>query len=309
MERNFNNIHIALASDARGVLAMATTIVSALHNKNVDNFYIFYLFLASDVNSDLQEKLKACVKGFEESCQINLIDLKDKFSNVKTSNYITYAAYFRLLIPSFLPDLKKIIYMDIDILVRHDLKELWDFDVGENYIAGVPNYYGVVKDRKRHLQAGILSTDFCINSGVLLMNLEKMREDGIEQKCLAKIDINKSPDDQFILNIVCCPEIAFLPSKWNMTKKKIMSYDGYIRRYDIFCSPGELNDAWNNPAIFHWTGPEKPWKYYDIPFAHEWFRYYLKTQIGSEILQRKACVSGIKKIIRSIMAFLRDGTA
>jgi len=259
----------------------------------------------------LQQKLKDCAKGFEESCQINLIDLKDKFSNINLGNYITYAAYFRIMLPSLLPNLEKIIYIDTDTLVREDLSELWDFDIGENYIAAVPNYYGGVTQRKKHKRAGFLSTDFCINSGVMLMNLKEWRTNDIEQKCLAKIGDKKlckiEAGDQVILNFVCYPKIAFLPCKWNVTESKIRSYNGYIRRYDIFYSAGELNEAWNNPAIFHWTGPKKPWKYYDVPLAHEWFRYYIKTPM-KEPLQREANIkNGIKNIIRLLIGFWRDG--
>jgi lipopolysaccharide biosynthesis glycosyltransferase len=309
-----NKIHISLASDARNVSAMGVAIVSALHNKNADNFYVFHLLLAGEVNDDLQKKLKDCAKGFEESCQINLIDLKDKFSNMDLGSYITSAAYFRMMLPSLLPDLEKIIYIDTDTLVRQDLKELWNFDIGENYIAAVPNYYGGVIQRKKYKRAGFLSTDFCINSGVMLVNLKEWRANDIEQKCLAKIGNEKlckiETGDQVILNFVCYPKVAFLPCKWNVAENKMRSHNGYIRRYDIYYSAGELSEAWNKPAIFHWTGPKKPWKYYDVPLAHEWFRYYIKTPLGIECgaLPRESSIGGIvKNLIRLIIGFWRDG--
>jgi lipopolysaccharide biosynthesis glycosyltransferase len=303
-----NKIHIALASDSRGAQAMATTIVSALHNKNTGNFYTFHLFLAGEISGDLQQKLRACAKGFEESCQINLIDLKDKFSDIKLSNHVTYATYFRLLIPSSLPNLAKIIYIDIDTLVRQDLEGLWNFDVGENYIAAVPDYYGIIEERKKYEQAHLPDMDFYINAGVLLMNLERMRQDSIEQKCLAKVGDKNLYDDQVILNFICYPKIAFLPCKWNVLPGNVVGYRGHIRRYDILYSPGELNDAWANPAIFHWGGPGKPWKYYDVPLAHEWFRYYLKNPMSGAPLQRKPynTVKGkFKNLLKNIAGFLR----
>lgn len=307
-----DKIHISLASDGMGVLAMATVIVSALHNKDADSFYVFHLFLSGDVNSESQQKLRDCAKGFEESCQINLVDLKDKFNNIKANNHITFATYFRFLISSSLPDLEKIIYIDIDILVRHSLKELWNFDIGENYIAGVLDYLGGyfndMARRKKRMQAGFKSLDFYVNAGVLLMNLKKMRADCIEQKCLEKVGDKNLSDDQIILNFICYPKIAFLPCKWNFTENKMRSHNGYIRRYDIFYSPGELNEAWANPAIFHWIGYRKPWKYYDIPLAHEWFRYYLKTPMGGEFLQREASMkSKIRRFFQSLVGVWRDG--
>jgi lipopolysaccharide biosynthesis glycosyltransferase len=126
----------------------------------------------------------------------------------------------------------------------------------------------------------------------------------IGNKDLCKIEAG----DQVILNFVCYPKIAFLPCKWNVTESKMRSYNGYIRRYDIYYSAGELDEAWVNPAIFHWTGPQKPWKYYDVPLAHEWFRYYLKTPMGGELLQRETSVKGkIRNLIRIVIGYLRDG--
>jgi lipopolysaccharide biosynthesis glycosyltransferase len=307
-----DRIHISLASDSNGIHAMATAIVSALHNKNSSNFYVFHLFLSGEVEGDLQQKLRDCIKGFESSCQINLLNLKDKFSNITLASWATYVTYFRLVIPSSLPNLERIIYIDTDILVRHDLSELWNFDIGENYIAAVPDsfggYFSDAAKRKERMKAGFTDLNFYINAGVLLMNLKKIREDNIEQKCLEKVGDKRLRDDQFILNYICYPKIAFLHCKWNFTENKMRSYNGYIRRYDIFYSPGELNEAWSNPAIFHWIGPKKPWKYYDLPLAHEWFRYYLKTPMGGEILQRETCMKGkIRRFIQGIIGLWRDG--
>ncbi|GBU23582.1 glycosyl transferase [Fibrobacteria bacterium R8-3-H12] len=307
-----NKIHISLASDARNVAAMATAIVSSLHNKNADDFYVFYLLLAGEVGIDLQKKLHDCAVGFEESCEINFIDLKDKFSNIDLGCYITYAAYFRIMLSSILPNLEKIIYIDTDTLVRQNLTELWNFDIGENYIAGVPSFSWQYH-RAKYKRANFLTTDFCINSGVMLMNLKEWRANGIEQKCLDKIGDKKlgkiEKGDQVILNFVCYPKIGFLPCKWNMSYDKIQNYNGYLRKYDLFFSAGELNDAWNNPAIFHWTGPRKPWMYYNVPLAHEWFRYYIKTPFAhNRHLQRTSCIkSKFSELIRIAMSIIKSG--
>lgn len=306
-----NNIHIALASDSINIPAMATSVVSALHNKNKDSFYIFYLLIAGEVSNDLREKLKNCISGFEKNCQINLIDLGNKFNNINLGNYISYAAYFRLVLSSLLPNLEKIIYIDTDTIVKQDLNELWYFDIDENYIAGVPAIWGGKLGGEVLYKAGFKSTDFFINSGVLLMNLIEWRKNDIEQKCLAKIGDKElckiERGDQIILNFICYPNIGFLPVKWNMNKDFIQNFNGYFRKGDTFYSAGEINEAWNNPAIFHWTGPNKPWLYYDVPLAHEWFRYYNKTPFGDKPLQRKSCIkSNFRKSIKNLIRIIRN---
>ena len=311
-DTKLNEINIALASDLNNIHALATAVVSALHSKNKDSRYIFYLLLSGEVDDNLLKKITNCAKGFEECCQINFLNLKDKFNNIDLKSYITYAAYFRIMLPSLLPCVKKIIYIDTDTIIRCDLKELWDFNIDKNYIAAVPNYLGMIINRKTYIKAGFKSMEFYINSGVMLMNLEEWRANNIEQRCLEKIgDKNLckiDTGDQVIINLICYPNIAFLPCKWNMSCNKVRSYNGYIRMYDIFCSPGELSESYNNPAVFHWNGPNKPWIYYDVPLAHEWFRYYIKTPFCNNHLQRKSSIKGkTRNFIRKVLNTLRNG--
>lgn len=52
----------------------------------------------------------------------------------------TIGAMFRLMLPEVLPNLNKIIYLDADIFVNTDIKELWDIDMTNYYFAGVPDH-------------------------------------------------------------------------------------------------------------------------------------------------------------------------
>src|SRR5437763_16981533 len=48
------------------------------------------------------------------------------------------ATYVRLLIDQLLPaDLERVIYLDVDLIVRSDLSELWHFDLNGKTIAAV----------------------------------------------------------------------------------------------------------------------------------------------------------------------------
>ena len=45
------------------------------------------------------------------------------------SGYITIDTYFRYLIPEAVPDLKKAIYLDVDVIVQSDIEELYNFSL------------------------------------------------------------------------------------------------------------------------------------------------------------------------------------
>jgi lipopolysaccharide biosynthesis glycosyltransferase len=87
---------------------------------------------------------------------------------------------FRLLIPEVLP-LDKVIYLDCDIVVNMDIRELWDIPLEDRSIAAVPDR-GKMKPYRRFSSTGLrLWLIACdrgkyINSGVLLMNLSRIRE-------------------------------------------------------------------------------------------------------------------------------------
>ena len=44
---------------------------------------------------------------------------------------------FRCSLPELLPNLNRIIYLDADLFVNRDIKELWDVDICEYCLAGV----------------------------------------------------------------------------------------------------------------------------------------------------------------------------
>ena len=65
------------------------------------------------------------------------------------------------------PDLKRIIHLDGDTLIRKDLLEMYNFPFNDNYILGFPFYMPYVMDK-----FGINSTHY-ITVGCILYNTEK----------------------------------------------------------------------------------------------------------------------------------------
>lgn len=101
-----------------------------------------------------------------------------------------------------LPD--KIIYLDTDIMLNGNIKELFDYDI-ENY------ELGVVKDRYGHI---FISPSY-FNSGVLLMNLKKIRETKLFERVIDMCTIKKMGfPDQSALNKLCKHKL-YLPRRFN----------------------------------------------------------------------------------------------
>ncbi len=126
-----------------------------------------------------------------------------------------YVPYYRLNLADILKDLERVIYMDSDIVVTGDLSKLFDMKLrNDNYIAGV-------NDMDFEKLSENISTNGYINSGVILFDLKKIREDNLDvlQKCreiLFEKKVQLSPCiDQDLINIVFNNHIEFLEERWN----------------------------------------------------------------------------------------------
>ncbi|MCD8078015.1 MAG: hypothetical protein LUE63_06535 [Lachnospiraceae bacterium] len=78
------------------------------------------------------------------------------------------------------PDLpERLLYLDNDVLCRQDCSGFYHQDMEGCELAGVPDYYG-----KWFFRRHLLHMDY-VNSGVLLLNLPRIRETGLFARCRA----------------------------------------------------------------------------------------------------------------------------
>jgi len=180
--------------------------------------------------------------------------------------YITGAAYYRLLIPEALPQLDRCLYLDCDVVALGDIAELWDIKMPEAAIAAVRDCY---VDRENLKKYENIKCYF--NSGVLLMDLRRWRNLHYIEKCLrlaSNPELHKRFADQDLLNIAFCDEVHVLHPRWNIqTGQKPM------------CKTMSLADDWREwweicqaPKIAHFTSERKPW---NMEMKHRWsFEYW-----------------------------------
>jgi lipopolysaccharide biosynthesis glycosyltransferase len=132
--------------------------------------------------------------------------------------------YLRLFIPSFIPkEVEKILYLDVDMIVRKDLSTLFATDLGDNIVAAVQdprlltfdNSWGGVKNYE---ELGIPGKTHYFNSGLLLMDAQKWRDEQIAEKTVECINNNQkyvNYPDQYGLNVVLANRWFELDTRWN----------------------------------------------------------------------------------------------
>lgn len=271
-----NTIPIAMATDNDYAHVTLVSIVSALENADKDTNLKFYLMVSGDFSEDNKLKIQK-VNDKVKNGEIEIINMGDSFNEFYKGQWGT-AMYYRLKLPSILKHEDKCIYLDGDTLVLKDLKSMYDLDISKDYVAGVPNL--LRKNNGLEKRLNIPDMNNYIVSGVLLMNLAKMREDNIENKFSELLVNNLSNPrflfpDQDVISIACHGKIYDLPFKYGIPSNYLRFYDK--SKFDGIMSEEDLLSAKKELAIIHFTGHPKPWKKSAEPQSRNmWLKYEQK---------------------------------
>ena len=217
--------------------------------------------------------------SFVAKCAGDLhVDIRDCTKNslpgVRRGRHVTNAAYLLFLIPTELSGVTRALYLDSDLLIRRDLRPLFGLDLGGRSTAGARAgsrpFIGSPGAYPKWREMGLDPTAPTLNSGVLLMDLEKWRERAIGVRSLGfaqRFGGELRWADQGALNAVLQGDWSTLPPTWNATSGV---FDDDKGLYAVE-SPALIDAARRNPAIVHFTGAAKPWMHgVDRPFTEEW---------------------------------------
>ena len=205
--------------------------------------------------------------------------------NLTDYYYFSQAAMYRLLIP-FMIKSDRAIYLDIDTVVRKDIKTLWDKKI---------DLAGAVIDpcdlfHNKRLAHG---AECYFNSGVILFNSKKIREtmpDYKERILQAQKDFNLDLKDQDIFNIVFKEHITNVGYEFNIDAHNLHEDD------ETKATTKAKDKAFKDPTIVHCMGKEKWWNFQGIAFGEEWDSY-AREYIPK---YRKTCIkSGEMLIVRN----------
>lgn len=190
-----------------------------------------------------------------------------------THKYITPTTYCRLFIQDIIPqEVDKVLYLDGDIIVVSDIKDLWATELSENLVGAVSDE---VNGYEQYYQRfGFPENHIYFNAGVLLINLKEWRGNNVKQKALDYIS-QPHPQldnaDQDILNVLCCERIKELPLRYNMQDALLRRHVPNIRKEVSSAIENEIC----NTNILHFSCVKKPWQ---IRCIHPAKRIYRKYQ-------------------------------
>lgn len=257
-------INILMLTDNDYVSQVKVTMYSACKNTNSKSKLIFTILCDKKLNTISRKRLVSVKEKFS-NVEVNFYEIEEEdFVNAQSDYRVPTVAYYRLVAAKAL-DVKKAIYLDSDLIVEKDLSELYEINIEKYYIAGVQDLYPVLNPNFALWYAdnyNIANFSDYINSGVMLMNLELMRKDGIIEKFLNELKQKNLWVDQDIFNRVCSGKIRLIDWRFNHNA----SFEDEEYKWN-----GRIIEKKSGKEIIHYCGPSKPWNNLHSKRADVWW--------------------------------------
>lgn len=221
------------------------------------------------VGHDLDEALVDRIEraGSEHLRSIRCIPADgSRVRHLPVQRWISPAAYLKLLAPGLLPpDAERAIMLDADLIVRSDPGPLWSSEMADRLLLAVQDYgcpyvsdsFGI----RRYRELGLAADTPYFNSGVMLLDLARWRDEEIERRSLQYLEAYADElrcHDQEALNVVAAGRWGALDPRWNQMphihsaerlppsphRERLLAQRAAIVR---------------DPHIIHYAARQKPW--------------------------------------------------
>lgn len=267
--QDFSTISICLSADERYIWHLVETIWSIRKVSSARKTNVYVLLDVADsekFHSIASELVRFSTKTMEIiPIDVNSSTSMDK-SKISITKDITYASYARLFLPELFPMLDKILWLDCDLVVRKPLDEFWDVDVRGRYAAAIDD---VTMEYSIRVELDECNVKRYFNAGVILLNLEKIRKDGIDKKFF-DVMYNTKPrfQDQTVLNKCFKENVVWLSPRFNLHYSSFANTRFHSWIDKVY---GErIPENSNIPTIVHFTGVgTKPWQEHPARFYYD----------------------------------------
>ena len=268
--------NIVYITDDNYILPTKTSINSIV--ENIADAEICVNVIAVDVSEKNQNALKNLAG---KNIKVNLLNFENEFTGLGLDHiYVSKAALFKFQIPSIFSDLDKILYVDGDMILSASAIHIFDFDISDKYAAVVADMLAM-KFEGWHEKIG---HEKYFNSGMMYLNLKKMRDDGVPEKLIEykRHDTDGHFMDQNALNAILGNNVIYVSPVFNLMAtcnplaiQGIYGADCSEQQIAEFygLSEPELRNVLAHPAILHVTSGTKAWKDITAEKIDEWLPF------------------------------------
>lgn len=256
-------MNILYASNDGYTCFLGISLYSLLVNNTKCESINIYIFSYGITKSNIDRIIKM-VESFKRN--VFFIDISDLDARIGFDinacgyNITTFA---RLFLDDLLPqEVKKILYLDSDIIVNECIKDLWDTDLSEVYAAAVVEVYMPLNKKK---VINLNQNDRYYNAGMLLINRQMWHTDNLKGYFLSyykQMNGKLLYNDQDIINHCCKGKMKAVLPTYNFEPNVFYFPYYYIRHInkDYFMgTKQEYRKMIDDPTMIHFLGDERPW--------------------------------------------------
>lgn len=253
-------VHVLFCADRRFLqhaAAAALSVVTAARSRPV-SLHILSCDADDVAEATLRQALSSC-----RSAKVFVYKVEpERLAGLFIDRHLTKEAYLRFLAPEILPkDVRRVVYLDCDLIVLDDIAKIFVADLGGKAVGAVADCaWTDVASQERLCELGLGPEHVYVNSGVLVMDLDRWRREGLTDRLLRFATV-RGPrllrHDQDALNAVLKDEIRLLDRRWNL---QVLLLSRWAKRHlpQDFAATAE---ARRRPGILHFSTAEKPWQF------------------------------------------------
>ena len=272
-------IHVVCCPDNYYAMPTGVMLCSLCENNKTEQLFIHVVH--ADLSEQNQQRLTETVTQYGQEIEFLKIN-RSSLPNIKLTReqqQLPIATYYRLFLSSLLhANIDKVLYLDGDIIVRGNIKRLYEEPLVDFSVAAADDYlFSNDRIEQSYNALKIPPSSGYFNCGVILINLEFWRLHGVEKQFIQFIESHNLPlyhHDQDVLNKVLCHSKKFLPLTYNF-QHNFLAKPEYRKISWEFNE--EIERTATNPVILHFTG-SKPWREdCDHPYREEFLKYRALT--------------------------------
>lgn len=277
-KKNYDSdVNVCFVTDDGFCMPTCVTITSILQNRSRRYHYNIFV-IGYDLSEYSIEKLNSLASKDFKVQIINAprLELFKKYAFVSSTIHVTPTSILKFFIPQYLPQLDKVLYLDGDMVVQSNLLKLYNIKIEDQYIAAVKD---IVSTFAWHKESVPYKSSSYFNSGMMLMNLKKMRAENISDKLVDyRINGKNYYMDQDALNVVFAGQVRYVSPYYNFINKFFYQKgaDWMSQFYHVIVYRN-YKRSFRKAHIIHFASQRKPW-YSELPYLTGIFRkYYSKS--------------------------------
>jgi lipopolysaccharide biosynthesis glycosyltransferase len=254
----------ALVCDQRFVKPTFATMASVLHRVG-DKGSVRFVVLGDGLNADDVVRLRS-LEHTGLDAEVSVHDVSTDLDRDVGTEDAKRATFGRIYLIDYLPP-QRTVYLDGDVLATRDFTELFELDLGDACLAGVPDSAalrlaadrGLVPTQQGNRLMGITDGDPLeyLNGGVLILNLDNpdFRELALRARALVVMHGRALKQrDQDAINIAFSGRKRRLESAYNYMTQF------YVSERCLESSLIQRKYASADASLIHFSGRIKPWE-------------------------------------------------